>query len=87
MPSAILLISCEVGQEEEVADTLCHLQGVEYVALVYGVYDLAIRLIAGSMEELESLIIKKVRSISGVRSTITLIISRECPTAVRSIDK
>jgi len=78
MPNAFVLMTCEVGQEGEVADALCSLQGVEEVAIVYGVYDLVIKLAAGTMEELEALIIRKVRPLPGVRSTITLMISREC---------
>lgn len=78
MPNAFVLMSCEVGREGEVADALCRLQGVEEVAVVYGVYDLVVKLAAGTMEELEALIIRKVRSVPGVKSTITLLVSREC---------
>ncbi|HHT74594.1 MAG: Lrp/AsnC ligand binding domain-containing protein [Methanomassiliicoccaceae archaeon] len=78
MPAAIVLVSCEVGKEDSVADELCQMQGVESVAIVYGVYDLVVKLSAETLEGLEGLIIKKLRTLSGIRATVTLMVSREC---------
>ena len=78
MPAAIVLVSCDVGKEDAVADSLCHMQGVQNVAIVYGAYDLVVKLSAETLEGLEGLIIRKLRAVQGIRTTVTLIVSREC---------
>ncbi len=50
MPAAIVLVSCDVGKEDSVADELCRMQGVENVAIVYGAYDLVVKLSAETMD-------------------------------------
>ncbi|NLI74086.1 MAG: Lrp/AsnC family transcriptional regulator [Euryarchaeota archaeon] len=79
MPAAFVLIGCDVGKEDSVADELCRMQGVENVAIVYGIYDLVAKLSAETMDGLEGIIIRKLRSIPGIKSTVTLMVSRECP--------
>ncbi len=78
MPAAIVLVSCDVGKEDSVADELCSIQGVENVAIVYGAYDLVVKLSAETMEGLEGLIIRKLRMLPWIRTTVTLMVSREC---------
>lgn len=78
MPSAIILINCEVGKEVEVAKALCEIQGTERAYIVYGVYDIVVKLTAETMDGLEATVMKKVRSLPHVRTTITLIVSRDC---------
>lgn len=78
MPAAIVLVSCDVGKEESVADEICRLQGVENVALVYGVYDIVAKLSAETLDGLEGIIIRKLRAIPGIKATVTLMVSREC---------
>lgn len=78
MPSAIVLVSCDVGKEDSVADQMCRLQGVENVAIVYGVYDIVAKLSAETLDGLEGIIIRKLRTISGIKATVTLVVSREC---------
>ena len=51
---------------------------VEKALLVYGVYDLVANLQAHTMEKLEDAITLKIRRIAGIRSTLTLIVSRQC---------
>lgn len=79
MPAAIVLVSCDVGKEDSVADQMCRLQGVENVALVYGVYDIVAKLSAETMDGLEGIIIRKLRTVPGIKATVTLVVSRECP--------
>lgn len=78
MPAAIVLVSCDVGKEDSVADQICRLQGVENVALVYGVYDIVAKLSAETMDGLEGIIIRKLRAVPGIKATVTLVVSREC---------
>lgn len=78
MPSAVVLINCEVGKEAPVADSVCAIEGVERAYIVYGVYDVVAIVDSPTMEGLEATLITKVRTLPGVRSTMTLMISRDC---------
>ncbi|MEM0449643.1 MAG: Lrp/AsnC ligand binding domain-containing protein [Methanomassiliicoccales archaeon] len=78
MPSALVLINSEIGKEIDILDQLCKLPEIEEAFIVYGVYDLVAKVSADSMENLETSITTKLRRITGIRSTLTLIISREC---------
>jgi DNA-binding Lrp family transcriptional regulator len=78
MPSAIVLINAEIGKENDILQELCKMPEVERALLVYGVYDLVANLQAHTMEKLEDAITLKIRRIAGIRSTLTLIVSRQC---------
>ncbi|MCU0861939.1 MAG: Lrp/AsnC ligand binding domain-containing protein [Methanomassiliicoccales archaeon] len=78
MPAAIVLINSEIGKEMEILDHLCRMPEVERAFLVYGVYDVVAKVKAENMELLEGTITDKVRKLKGIRSTLTLIVSREC---------
>ena len=74
MPEALVLINTEVGAEEEVLNQVKNIEGVKEVYMVYGVYDLYTRIEAGNVEDLKNIISTKIRKLSKVRSTITMII-------------
>jgi DNA-binding Lrp family transcriptional regulator len=73
-----MLINAEVGKEADVLVAICAMPEVEKAYLVYGVYDIAVMVRSGTMEELEESISAKVRKVPGIKSTLTLIVSREC---------
>lgn len=78
MPGAVVLLNVEVGRERDVAQRLCALEGVERAYVVYGVYDVVVILSSETLEGLEALLMQKVRNFSGIRNTMTLLISSEC---------
>jgi DNA-binding Lrp family transcriptional regulator len=78
MPIAIVLINSEIGKEMDILNELCKMPEVEKAFLVYGVYDVVARVRSETMEQLESSVTNKVRKLKGIRSTLTLIVSREC---------
>jgi DNA-binding Lrp family transcriptional regulator len=78
MPSAVVLINAEVGEEAGVLDTVCSIPEVDKAYLVYGVYDIVVMVNAETMDELESKVSSKIRKVPGIRSTLSLIVSREC---------
>jgi DNA-binding Lrp family transcriptional regulator len=78
MSKAIVLINAEIGKENDILQELCKIAEVEKALLVYGVYDLVANLQADTMEKLEDAITLKIRRIPGIRSTLTLIVSRQC---------
>ena len=77
MPRAFVLINVESGSEEEVLKELKPIEGVVESYFSYGVYDIITKVKAESMEKLKEMVTRKIRSISRVRSTLTLILTEE----------
>jgi DNA-binding Lrp family transcriptional regulator len=74
MNTAFVLINTETGLEGEVSRWLREIEEVKEVYGVYGVYDLVVRIEAETSEKLKEAISSKIRSISNVRSTLTMIV-------------
>ncbi len=76
---AFVLINVEVGAEEEVKKKILEIPEVEEAYQVYGTYDMIIKLKAEDKEKLKNaifkrkIISKRIRTIKGVGSTMTLI--------------
>jgi DNA-binding Lrp family transcriptional regulator len=77
MPRAYVLFNVESGSEDAVLKQLKNLNNVEEAYVSYGVYDLVVRIKAGTMEELKNSVTHKIRTIKQVRSTLTLIMMEE----------
>jgi DNA-binding Lrp family transcriptional regulator len=77
MPRAFVLINVESGSEDEVLKELKTIEGVEEAYFSYGVYDLITKIRADSMDKLKELVTRKIRTLSKVRSTLTLIMMEE----------
>jgi DNA-binding Lrp family transcriptional regulator len=75
VPKAYVLINLESGSEEQVIAQLKKIQGVHETYLSYGVYDLIVKVEAENMEKLKESVTHKIRTISQVRSTLTLILT------------
>ena len=77
MPRAFVLINVESGSEDEVLKELKTVEGVEEAYFSYGVYDLITKIRADSMDRLKEVVTRKIRTLSKVRSTLTLIMMEE----------
>jgi DNA-binding Lrp family transcriptional regulator len=77
MPQAFVLINVESGTEEEVVIDLKKIEGVVEAYYSYGVYDIITKVKADSMEKLKEMVTRKIRALSKVRSTLTLIMMEE----------
>lgn len=77
MPRAFVLVNVESGSEDEVLKELKTIQGVEEAYFSYGVYDIITKIRAETMEKLKELVTHQVRTLSKVRSTLTLIMMEE----------
>jgi DNA-binding Lrp family transcriptional regulator len=77
MPRAFVLINVESGSEEEAIKYLRAINGVTESFTSYGVYDIIAKVQANTMDELKDLITLKIRNLSKVRSTLTLILAEE----------
>jgi len=74
VPEAIVLINTNIGTEEEVMNELLKIEGVSEAYIVYGVYDIVVKIKAPTTEALKEIISSKIRKISNVRSTLTMIV-------------
>jgi DNA-binding Lrp family transcriptional regulator len=74
MPTAYVLINCDLGSEEEILRELRRLNEVVELSGVYGVYDIIAKIRADSMDKLRETITWHVRRIDKVRSTLTMIV-------------
>lgn len=74
MPSAYVLINCDLGSEESIIKEIKGLDGVKEVKGTYGVYDVITKVESDNMEALKDTITWKIRRMPKVRSTVTLIV-------------
>jgi len=74
MPLAFIFINSEVSSEDEVVEALRKIENVKEAYVVYGVYDIVAKVDADTVGRLKEVIASKVRRVSGVRSTLTMIV-------------
>ena len=74
MPTAYVLINCDLGSEEEIIKELRKLPEVVEVNGVFGVYDIIVRITSDSMDKLREIVTWHVRRIDKVRSTLTMMV-------------
>jgi DNA-binding Lrp family transcriptional regulator len=74
MPTAYVLINCDLGSEEEIIRELKKISGAVEVSGVYGVYDVIAKISSDTMDKLRETITWHVRRIDKVRSTLTMIV-------------
>jgi DNA-binding Lrp family transcriptional regulator len=74
MAIAFVMITSEIGAEDKILKGLKAIPEVREAHVVYGVYDIILRVEAETMNELKDVISWKIRRFEGVRSTITMIV-------------
>jgi len=74
MPTAYVVITCDLGHEAEVIQALSKLKDVKEVHGTFGVYDIVVKVVSDSMESLNKTITLGMTSIRHLRSKITLIV-------------
>jgi len=79
MVKAVVLISVEVGKEEEVLESLKDIKEVEKSYFVYGVYDIVAIVNGKSLDDIRSTVVNQIRKYPAVRSTITMVVVKELP--------
>ena len=73
---AIIGVSVEPGLVDHVATSLTKLPEISYLVTTLGSYDLVVEVFCRDVAHLSGLVTEDIRSIPGVRSTETLMISR-----------
>ena len=72
MEKAYLLLSCEIGTENEMVSKLKMLPEIKNVMINYGDYDIVVEAETPNSQEMDNLITSKIRKLEKIRSTITL---------------
>jgi len=73
--SAFVLITAELDSETKVMKELKPIEEIKEAHMVLGVYDIIARIEADTMTALKDTISWKIRYVSNVRSTLTMIIN------------
>jgi DNA-binding Lrp family transcriptional regulator len=75
MISAVVLVTTESGSsQDQILDSLRNIEGVEEAHALYGLYDLIIKIKAQTIEKIKDAIRLRIRQITGVTSSLTLLI-------------
>ena len=72
MEKAYILLSCNIGQENELAVLLKTFPEIKEVTITYGEYDIVIKAETETSQKMDELITSKIRKLEKIRSTITL---------------
>lgn len=67
-----ILLNCDLGAEEYIAEELKQIPQVKNAYLTFGAYDVIAEVHADSQEDFEKTIASKIRKLSRVVSTMTL---------------
>jgi DNA-binding Lrp family transcriptional regulator len=82
MPTSYVLINSDLGTDEsiivKIKDLLNGEKGIEYeIQGVYGVYDIILKISSDSIDNLRSTITNRIRKITSVQSTLTMMVIEE----------
>jgi len=69
-----VLINAELGTEESLAADLKKIRNVDEVYIVYGVYDIVVKIVSDSLDKVKQTITSQLRRSEKVRSTLTMIV-------------
>lgn len=76
MKAAFVMVKCELGRLEEVANAIMELDGVSEVHSVTGSWDLLVKLFAPGYEAFGDLIPDLLQKVPGIRDTQTMLAFR-----------
>ena len=82
MPTSNILINSDLGTDESIISKLKEIladgKNTQYeIQGVYGVYDIVLKLTSDDIDSLRSTITNKIRKITSVQSTLTMMVIEE----------
>ena len=72
MVTAYIMVEVDSGTENDVAGSIKKMDGVKDVGIVYGEYDIVLKVEVGSMEGLQNFVLS-LRKEKGIKRTTTMI--------------
>jgi len=76
MEKAYVLIVSETGSEQHVIEKLLMIYEIKEVNRVWGAYDVVINVVGPTSDAVREIITGKIRKIEGIKTTVSLIVSR-----------
>ena len=81
MPTAYVLLNSDLGTDQSIIDEVKQILSSEEITFevqgVYGVYDIVLKLSSDDGEKIRTVITDKIRKISKVQSTLTMMVIEE----------
>ena len=77
MGTAYVLITCDLGHEEQIIEELKHISDVKEIHGTFGAYDILTKVESDQISTLRETMTKKIRKIDKVKSTLTLMVIEE----------
>jgi len=77
LPTAFIFINTEPASMPEVLNDVRAIEGVEEAEMVYGVYDIVVKVKTETMDTLKQIVTYRIRRIDKVLSTQTLLVVRQ----------
>lgn len=71
--TSFVLINVNLGKEEELLEQFKTIEEVKEAYIVMGSYDIILKVEIGDAKQLRPLVTNKIRSLEGVRETMTVI--------------
>lgn len=69
---ALVLLTTEPGREQEVVNELSEMSEIEEAMVLFGEYDVYCKVVVEDFSQLSNLVLRNVRTLSGVIETTTL---------------
>jgi len=76
MEIAYIMIVSELGSEQHVIEKLLMIDEIKEVNRVWGAYDVVVKLVGPTSDAVRKIIMEKIRMIDGIRTTVSLMVSR-----------
>ena len=77
MVAAYILVDIKKGFTERVVEALYEVDEIQLLSVVTGEFDIIIRVITNTLEDLYHLMIEKIDPIEGVNETITSVVEKD----------
>ena len=81
MPIAYVLVNSDLGSDESIINEMKEILTDEKIMFeiqgIYGVYDIVLKMVSDNAENLRSVITNKIRRVSKVQSTLTMMVIEE----------
>ncbi|ADI32600.1 Lrp/AsnC ligand binding domain-containing protein [Staphylothermus hellenicus] len=74
---AIVLIQTDIGAESRVMEELVKVPEITEAYIVYGIYDIIVKIEAESLEKIREVITNRIRKLPDIRTTSTMVIVEE----------
>ncbi len=77
MIKAYILINVKGGTEFDLFEELTKISGLEEISLVWGLFDIVLKIEAESKDAMDKLVTEEIRSYANISSTMTMIIRED----------